>query len=209
MKKIKVYIDEVGRWPLAWPVTVWLVVTKARVSFRGYKDSKKCSARLREQLTERIHTDKRVLCVTAKSTHAYIDTHGMTKAIHMAIHKGLEKLLDWYTPKTTRWLKNMIAYIGYENIELIIDGNHDFHLRKKLWIAVKTIIRWDDTVPQISMASIVAKVERDGEMVKYHKKYTIYGFDKHKWYGTLSHRKAIKKHGPCKIHRKSFLSKII
>ncbi|MEI6672034.1 MAG: hypothetical protein WCL02_01390 [bacterium] len=62
----------------------------------------------------------------------------------------------------------------------MLDGNHDFRLRKNLGIDVETIIHGDDLIPQISMASIVAKVERDAEMVKYHKKYPKYGFDKHK-----------------------------
>ncbi|MEI8008157.1 MAG: hypothetical protein WCI00_01580 [bacterium] len=61
-----------------------------------------------------------------------------------------------------------------------MDGNHDFKLRKTLGIEVKTIVHGDDLVPQISMASIVAKVERDAEMVAYHKKYPKYHFAAHK-----------------------------
>lgn len=74
----------------------------------------------------------------------------------------------------------MIKDIGPENITLVLDGNHDFKLRKTLGIEVETIVHGDDLVPQISMASIIAKVERDAEMVTYHKKYPKYQFDKHK-----------------------------
>jgi ribonuclease HII len=59
------------------------------------------------------------------------------------------------------------------------------------------------------MASIIAKVERDREMIKLHKKYPKYNFAKHKGYGTLEHRNLIKKHGPSSIHRKTFLKKIL
>ena len=89
-----------------------------------------------------------------------------------------------------------------------MDGNHDFKLRKTLGIEVQTIVHGDDLVPQISMASIIAKVERDAEMVAYHTKYPKYQFDKHKGYGTLVHRTAIQQYGPCRIHRKRYLTKL-
>lgn len=62
----------------------------------------------------------------------------------------------------------------------MLDGKYDFRLRKTLGVEVETIIHGDDIVPQISMASIIAKVERDAEMVAYHKKYPRYHFDQHK-----------------------------
>ena len=93
-------------------------------------------------------------------------------------------------------------------IELVIDGNHDFHLRKDLWIEVQTIIDGDQHVKEISMASIVAKVSRDHYMMKMHKKYPKYGFDKHKWYGTKLHYKMIEEWGVSIIHRKLFLKEL-
>ena len=85
-----------------------------------------------------------------------------------------------YVDQSTKGLAKIVAAIGPENIKLVLDGNHDFKLRKTLGIEVETIIHGDDLVPQISMASILAKVERDREMEIYHKKYPKYQFDKHK-----------------------------
>lgn len=208
-KKITIYIDEVGRWPLAGPVYVWLVMTTENASLLGYRDSKKCTPKLREILYQKISTDKNIQRATAKCSHSFIDTKWISTAIHIAIIMGLEKLLLKHTKKGSVGIKDMIKHIGPKNIQLVLDGNHDFKIRNTLWIAVETIIKGDDKIPQIAMASIVAKVERDAEMVKYHKKYPAYLFDQHKWYGTLCHRQAIIKHGPCKIHRKTFLTRII
>ncbi|MEI6774665.1 MAG: hypothetical protein WCL18_08005 [bacterium] len=100
--------------------------------------------------------------------------------MHTAIIKGLEKLLANHTKKNIIGIKQIIKAIGPENITLVLDGNYDFKLRKTLGSNVQTIVHGDDLVPQISMASIIAKVERDAEMVAYHKKYPRYQFDTHK-----------------------------
>ena len=206
--KLTIYIDEVGRWPLAGPVYVWLILLKRKVSFTGYKDSKKCTPKLRELLYKKIVNEKDVQQTTAKCEHGYIDKQWISTAIHTAIVKGLEKLLSLHTKKKSTGIKNIIKALGSENIILVLDGNYDFKLRKTLGVEVKTIVHGDDLVPQISMASIIAKVERDAEMIAYHKKYPKYHFDAHKWYGTLFHRTAIQQYGPCKIHRKSYLTKL-
>jgi ribonuclease HII len=72
----------------------------------------------------------------------------------------------------------------------------------------KTVIKGDEKIPVISLASIAAKVLRDRKMVIFAKQYPKYGFEIHKGYGTTAHRKAIRKFGPSAIHRKSFLSRI-
>ncbi len=209
MKAYTIYIDEVGRWPLAWPMYVGLVMLQGRVSLQWYKDSKKCSPALREQLYHKMLQEKHLSRVTAKCTAAYIDKSGISKSLQTAICTWLEKLFNQSLTLPTTRLHNIIKQLSPKNITLVIDGNYDFGLQKKLGVNVQTIIHGDDLVPQISMASILAKVERDTEMVRYHQKYPKYGFDKHKWYGTLQHRKALKKYGPCKIHRLSFLAKIL
>lgn len=208
MKKLSIYIDEVGRWPLAGPVYVWLVLLTGKVSLFWYKDSKKCSPKLRETLYQKMLKEKNVRRVTAKCSHGCIDKKWLSSSIQAAIIKGLETLLAQYIQKDISGIKNIITHIGNKNITLILDGKFDFRLRKSLEIGVETIVHGDDLVPQISMASILAKVERDREMLKHHKKYPQYGFDQHKWYGTLAHRRAIQQYGPCAIHRKSFLTKL-
>jgi ribonuclease HII len=77
------------------------------------------------------------------------------------------------------------------------------------FLSQETIIKGDDLIPVISCASIVAKVKRDRYMIRLHKTFPQYGFDEHKGYGTLTHRKAIKKYGISSFHRKSFLKKFI
>lgn len=208
MKKLSIYIDEVGRWPLAGPVYVWLVLLTGKVSLSWYKDSKKCSPKLRETLYQKMLKEKNVRRVTAKCSHGCIDKKWLSSSIQTAIIKGLEVLLVQYIQKDISGIKNIITHIGNKNITLILDGKFDFRLRKSLEISVETIVHGDGLVPQISMASILAKVERDREMLKHHKKYPQYGFDQHKWYGTLAHRRAIQQYGPCAIHRKSFLTKL-
>lgn len=89
---------------------------------------------------------------------------------------------------------------------IVVDGKTDFHMRKLRGVTVEPIVDGDAKVPMIGAASIVAKVERDREMRKHHKKFPKYGFEKHKGYGTQAHYKAIKKHGMTALHRKSFLS---
>ena len=93
--------------------------------------------------------------------------------------------------------------------KIIIDWNHPFWLDKELNIPVETIIKWDDKVAEISMASIVAKVSRDERMIDIaHWQYPEYWFDKHKWYWTKKHRDIIKKKWPTELHRKLFLRNI-
>lgn len=208
MTPMTIYIDEVGRWPLAGPVYVWLILLKGKISFKGYKDSKKCTPKLREILYQKITQEKNVARATTKCSNIFIDNQWISMAIHTAICKGVEKLLLQQISKKIKGINNIIKYIGSKNISIVLDGNFDFKLRKTLGIEVKTIIHGDDLIPQISMASIIAKVERDAEMVKYHRKYPEYQFDKHKWYGTLIHRTAIQEYGPCSIHRKSYLTKL-
>jgi ribonuclease HII len=90
--------------------------------------------------------------------------------------------------------------IGKQATMLLIDGNFGIALTRPH----EPIIKGDETVFLISLASIVAKVERDSLMRKMHKKYPQYGFDKHKGYGTKQHLAALSKFGLCKIHRRSF-----
>jgi ribonuclease HII len=88
--------------------------------------------------------------------------------------------------------------------KIVLDGNHDFGLEKVLGVEVITIIKGDALIPQISLASIHAKVTRDQYMEKQSEKFPAYGFEKHKGYGTLAHRAAIQKYGLCELHRETY-----
>jgi ribonuclease HII len=96
----------------------------------------------------------------------------------------------------------------FEIKQIVIDWNHDFWLWKFLSTPIKTIIKWDSKVSYIWFASIAAKVERDAYMSSLWKKYEKYWFAQHKWYGTVAHRKAIKKYWCSELHRQTFCKNI-
>ncbi len=116
-----------------------------------------------------------------KVSEKKIDEINVLEATKIAMRKALEK-------------------VGYNNSLVLIDGNFLLDVNCEQ----KSVVKGDEKILECSVASIIAKVERDRLMKRYHKKYPLYGFDSHKGYGTERHRKMIKKHGNCPIHRKSF-----
>lgn len=224
---MKLYIDEAGRWPLAWPMHIGIVLPLKNFSKNEFKDSKKLNEKQREELfshIENLQKDGKIIFAIWSVTNTEIDKLGMTKALNLAIKRGIGRIIllfkgggqrpeDFYCKKGIPISKKEIEKWQNENnkeIELIIDGNNKFWLDKDLGIKVETVIKWDDKIKEISMASILAKVSRDRIMEnEMDKKYPKYNFKKHKWYGTKQHRDAILKYGPCKIHRKLFLRKIM
>ncbi len=175
-------IDEVGRGAWAGP----LLVCAARLgkSIDGLKDSKLLSAKKRETFTEVILgvADIGYGWVSAKE----IDDIGLSAALKLAATKALQD-------------------INYQtNEELVIDGTVNFVPDLK----ATCMPRADNLVPACSAASIVAKVTRDKHMAELAQKYPNYGFEKHVGYGAKGHLEAIKKHGYCTEHRRSFKIKI-
>lgn len=142
----------------------------------------------------------------------------MTRALSLAICKGLRRLLDLFlaTKKKRTWtykeLQECIHQREQQNeeaITLIIDGKTDFRLTKDLEIQVETIVKGDDKLVEISMASILAKVERDMVLDTLHEQFPQYGFAQHKGYGTKMHYQALEDYGITNQHRKLFLKKMI
>lgn len=228
---MKLYIDEAGRWPLAWPMHIGIVLPIKRFDKSYFEDSKKLSEKQREELfskIEKLQKDGKVNFAIWSVSNIEIDKLGMTKALNLAIRRGIFAILKkspgltatpfpakaGHSKKGKRFVgKKEIEKWQNENnekIELIIDWNNKFWLDKDLGIEVKTVVKWDSKIKEISMASILAKVSRDRIMEnEMDKKYPKYNFKKHKWYGTKEHRDLILKFGPCKIHRKLFLRKIM
>ena len=200
---MKIYIDEAGRGPLAGPVYVGLILEDWSLKnsvFKKFGDSKQIAPKKREELFDGLENSS-IVWSYGSSSAAHIDRFGIVKALQQAICKGLWNL-SWQ-----EWIikVNILRdWLAKNNILLVLDGNYDFGLSKLLHVGVQTIIKWDSKVKQIGAASIVAKVLRDREMVRLHKKYPTYGFAKHMGYGTQTHRDAIQKYGLTKIHRKSF-----
>jgi len=229
---MKLYIDEAGRWPLAWPMHIGIVLPLKKFDKTPFKDSKKLSEKQREALfqkIEKLQSDGKILFAIWTVSNTEIDKLWMTKALNLAIKRWMkqifkkqdnllpargaprrgEGLLHSKQPAITKKELTIRQKENNETIELIIDWNNKFWLDKDLWIPVQTVIKWDDKIKEISIASILAKVSRDRIMEnEIDKKYPKYNFKKHKWYWTKEHRDAIIKYWPCKIHRKLFLRKI-
>ena len=189
-------IDEAGRGPLAGPVAVGAVMVERRflkefsVSFRGVKDSKKISAQKREiwfKKLENAEQNGTVSFCVSFSGSGTIDKQGINAAITRSIAASLKGLSC--PPRSS--------------IILLDGGLH----APRMYRNQKTIIRGDEKIMIISLASIAAKVLRDRLMEKLSLQYPQYGLEQHKGYGTKEHFKKIKKHGLSKIHRRSFLKK--
>lgn len=228
-----IYFDEAGRWPLAGPLYIWLVCTLKNISkndFELFWDSKKFSESKREKLyleIEKLQKEWKILTTVAWITAVEIDKYWMTNALHCAILRWMYKFFcnlfkksnyDEILPNPlSTKIKPKINYTDIQNyfltlkskwvnINLFLDGNSDFWLKKTFpfW-NIKTIVSWDAKIKEIWIASIIAKVSRDHIMENVSKKYLKYNFKKHKWYGTKEHRELIKKYWPSDIHRKLFL----
>ncbi|MBI1803539.1 MAG: ribonuclease HII [Ignavibacteriae bacterium] len=173
-------IDEAGRGPLAGPVVAAAVVMPREVWIHGVDDSKKLSAVRREELFDVISE-----CALAVGVgivhHTIIDEINIYRATMKAMADAVAQL----TPVPGR---------------LLIDGPryHDSS------IPFTAIVDGDAKCFSIAAASIIAKVTRDRLMVEYDRLFPDYGFAKHKGYGTREHLDAIRTHGPCSIHRRSF-----
>jgi len=194
MKKTRyiIGVDEVGRGPLAGPVTVAAAMIPHDFSFGDTRpnDSKKISEKKREEWFVYAEEHPQISFATASIPPEMIDEIGISKATILAVEQSLEKL-------SSTWKSNFQV----DEIEVLLDGL--LHAPKQY--KQKTIIKGDEKEPIISLASIIAKVSRDKMMVEISKKYPEYGFDTHKGYGTKKHYESIKKHGILSIHRKSFL----
>lgn len=173
-------VDEVGRGPLAGAVVAAAVILDPDQPIIGLNDSKKLSAKRREQLAEEIR-DKALAWSLGRAEVEEIDTINILQATFLAMQRAVEGL-----PVAPDLVK--------------IDGNRC----PKLPYRMQAIIGGDATVAEISAASILAKVSRDAELVAMDTLYPEYGFAKHKGYGTAAHLEALRRYGATPIHRRSF-----
>ncbi|MDP3901452.1 MAG: ribonuclease HII [bacterium] len=196
MNNFLVGIDEVGRGPLAGPVTVSALAIPHRL--RGsFKDSKKLSATQRKKLLIWIKSRDDIVFSTASVYPTTIDRINITQAANLAATRAMKKLL-----MNQRWHKK-------SKIKVLLDGglylNSSLLKAKAHNLKATTYVRGDGKYNAIKLASIVAKTKRDAMMARYHKKYPQYNFNEHKGYGTKRHLSSLKKYGVSKIHRLTFL----
>lgn len=178
-------IDEAGRGPLAGPVVAGAVVLPRDCEILYLNDSKKLSAGRREELFEEIK-EKAVAYGIGMSSPARIDEINILQATYEAMAHAVEDL-------------DVVP-------DLLLN---DAVTIPQIPIRQVGIIKGDARSVSIAAASIMAKVTRDRWMVEYAELYPEYGFEKHKGYGSAAHIEALKKHGPCPIHRLSFIRKFI
>jgi ribonuclease HII len=188
-------IDEAGRGPLAGPVAVGAIIAEEGydflAAFPGLNDSKKLSEKKREALYELLLAEGKKGQVRAKvcfSSEAMIDRRGIAVAIRDALARAVIAL----SPEPS-------------GVRILLDGA----LHAPDGYEQETIIGGDASVPAIMLASIAAKVARDRLMVKLAAEYPEYDFARHKGYGTKAHIAAIRAHGLCLLHRKSFCRNIL
>jgi len=173
-------VDEAGRGPLAGPVVAAAVILDELKPIKGLADSKVLTALRREKLYDEILA-KALCCSIAMATAEEIDSLNILQATMLAMRRAVEGL-------------------RLKPVKVLVDGNR----LPTLSILAEAIVKGDALVPSISAASILAKVHRDRWCEQFHLEYPQYGFAGHKGYGTAEHLAALREHGACPQHRRSF-----
>jgi ribonuclease HII len=174
-------VDEAGRGPLAGPVVAAAVILPRDFICPGLDDSKKISAAKRERLYDRLTGDSRMIWAVATAEREEIDRLNILRATHLAMRRAVEAL----DPQAEHCL---------------IDG---LPLRE-FPFPHDAIVKGDGLSLSIAAASIIAKVSRDRMMGEIDREFPQFGFAKHQGYGTKEHLEALRIHGPCRHHRRSF-----
>ena len=178
-------VDEAGRGPLMGPVCAAAVILPEGIELEGVNDSKKLSEKKREALFDVIK-EKAIAWSVAFADVEEIEEVNILNATYLAMNRAIEGL-------------------SVPADYALIDGNR---VPKDIKIDCETVVKGDVKSLSIAAASILAKVSRDRLVLEYDKEFPEYKFADHKGYGTAAHIEAIKKYGPCKYHRPSFLKNI-
>ena len=172
--------DEAGRGPLAGPVVAACVILPPHCKYQQFQDSKKLSAKVRQELAQHLVVLEAGIGVGIVSA-AEIDRLNILQASLLAMRKAVERL-----PVSPDFL--------------LVDGKFTVPMS----LPQQALVKGDSRSASISAASIVAKVTRDAIMEQYHLEYPQYNFARHKGYPTAEHRRVIREICPCPIHRQSF-----
>lgn len=193
-------IDEVGRGPLAGPVVVCALALPMQLNIesekRKIKDSKQLTAQQRAVWYAWIKNNPQIKYAVARVSPKTIDAINITRSANRAAYRAYKKL------NSQIYHHSIFLYRSPPSI--IVDGG--LYLPKHIPHCV--IVKADEKYPAVALASIIAKVTRDRSMIQQHKKYPRYQFAQHKGYGTAIHIKAIKKYGPCPLHRLTFIQNL-
>jgi ribonuclease HII len=173
-------VDEAGRGPLAGAVYAAAVILDPARRIPGLDDSKKLTARQRDVLADRIR-ERALAWAVASASVAEIDALNILQASLLAMQRAVERL-------------------AIPPDEVLVDGLHC----PIVPFAVRAVVGGDARFKVIGAASILAKTDRDAEMLRLHACHPQYGFDRHKGYPTRDHLAALRRYGVCEIHRRSF-----
>lgn len=174
-------VDEAGRGPLAGPVSAAAVILPEDFTCPGLDDSKKLTEKRREDLYELLTNDSTICWSLAYAEADEVDRLNILRATHAAMARAVEGL----SQQVDHCLIDGLPVKGFP-------WKHD------------GVVKGDGKSLSIAAASIIAKVSRDRRMKEHAEEFPVYGFEKHKGYGTKAHLEALEKHGPCRIHRRSF-----
>lgn len=174
-------VDEAGRGPLVGSVVAAAVILDPENPIEGLNDSKKLSEKKREKLFAEIQ-EKALAWAVAEASAAEIDELNILQASLLAMRRAVEKL-------------------GVQPEHVLVDGNK---IPQGLSVSCDAVVGGDAIHPEISAASILAKVSRDREMAELDRQHPQFGFAKHKGYPTKAHFEAIAEHGVIAEHRRSF-----
>ena len=174
-------VDEAGRGPLAGPVVAAAVILPDDFALDGLNDSKKVSAAKRERFYAILTATAEILWAVAEATVEEIDRLNILRATHLAMARAIEAL-----PRKPD--------------HALVDGLPV----RGLPVEHTALVEGDSLSLSIAAASIVAKVTRDRLMVELDAQYPRYGFAQHKGYGVKKHLEALRNHGPCSAHRRTF-----
>ena len=173
-------VDEAGRGPLAGPVVAAAVILDDLRPIRGLADSKALTPKQRDRLYDQIMA-KSLCCSVAQASVEEIDTHNILQATMLAMRRAVEGL-------------------RLKPAKVLVDGNR----LPTLDVLAEAVVGGDARIKAISAASILAKVHRDRLCEELHNQFPHYGFAAHKGYGTPEHLEALRLHGACVHHRRSF-----
>ena len=183
--QIEVGLDEAGRGCLAGPVTAAAVILPEDFYHPLLNDSKKLTRRQRDELRPVIEREALAYAVVHVEERV-IDEINILNASILAMHRCMDALT--ITPEF-----------------ILVDGNR---FKPYLGIAHSCVVKGDEKYASIAAASVLAKTYRDQLMQELHKKFPMYNFAAHKGYPTAAHKEALKQHGRCKHHRKSFAANL-
>ena len=177
-------VDEAGRGPLAGPVCAAAVILPPDVPLEGLNDSKKLSDKKRREL------------------YPLIKQYAVAYSIVLVDEKEIDQVN--ILQATLRAMRDAVNGLPQKPDYVLVDGNR----LPELDVEAEAVVHGDSLSASIAAASVLAKVSRDDYMLEMDAKYPEYGFAVHKGYGTKAHYAALREHGPCPIHRMTFLKKL-